>query len=254
MDRSMLKNFFLHLLPIHLPWSLHPTASVMKRFFSLLTVFTLACVANGQIRVACIGNSITFGHGLKKEETYPSQLQTSLGTDWLVGNFGVSGRTLLSKGDFPYVKERAFADAKAFAPDVVIIKLGTNDAKPQNWKFANEFVDDYTLLIKEFQSLPSHPTVMICLPVPAYGTNFRINDTVVNDRITRLVKEVAEKNEVMLIDLFGPLSGHPEWFADKIHPDAKGAAEIAATISKKLLKTKKKIKKRKPKKSSPPAS
>jgi acyl-CoA thioesterase I len=216
----------------------------MKKIACLLLLVTICLFPHAQIKVACIGNSITFGHGLKKEETYPSQLQSLLGTDWIVGNFGVSGRTLLTKGDFPYIKEQAYADAKAFAPDVAIIKLGTNDAKPQNWKFQDEFIEDYTSLIKELEALPSHPLIIICLPVPAFGTNFRINDTIVNNQIPGLIKSVSKKNHVMLLDLHKPFEAHADWFGDKIHPDASGAKEMAVIISKKLIKKKKKIVKR----------
>lgn len=220
---------------------------VLKKIILSLFILLLANLLQAQIRVACIGNSITFGHGLKREETYPVQLQQILGTDWAVQNFGVSGRTLLSHGDLPYIKEKAYTDAKAFAPDVVIIKLGTNDAKPQNWKYKNEFIADYTALITELESLPSKPIVMICLPVPAYGTNFRINDTVVNKEVTVLVKAVAKNNKVALIDLYKALSGHAEWFPDKIHPTKEGAGEIAKVISTKLIKKKKKINRHKKK-------
>jgi len=216
-----------------------------KVFFFLAIIISNTLLA--QIKVACIGNSITFGHGLKRDETYPFQLQNLLGNEWTVQNFGVSGRTLLSHGDFPYIKEKAFSDAKAFAPDVVIIKLGTNDAKPQNWKFKDEFVADYTAFIKEFEALPSHPKVFICYPVPAYGKNFNINDSIVNNQIVPLVKKVAKKNKTSLIDLYKPLSNHPEWFPDKIHPTKEGAGEIAKVISLTLLNSKKKISKNKKK-------
>ena len=55
------------------------------------------------IRVACIGNSITDGHGIDMapSQGYPAQLQRMLGKDYWVKNFGVSGRTMLNKGDQP---------------------------------------------------------------------------------------------------------------------------------------------------------
>src|SRR5689334_724667 len=81
------------------------------------------------VNVACIGDSITQGSGAAKGQSYPSQLQAMLGDQWKVGNFGVSGRTLLKKGDYPYWKENAYQDALKSAPDVVIIMLGTNDTK-----------------------------------------------------------------------------------------------------------------------------
>jgi acyl-CoA thioesterase-1 len=70
------------------------------------------------VRVACVGDSITQGAGTKGR-SYPSQLQKLLGDKWEVGNFGVSGRTLLRKGDFPYWNEKAYQNALAFKPDVV---------------------------------------------------------------------------------------------------------------------------------------
>jgi acyl-CoA thioesterase-1 len=198
-----------------------------------------------QIKVACIGNSITAGHGLAKTETYPSQLAGILGDGWNVQNFGLSSTTLLRNGNFPYVKQKVYADAKAFAPDVVIIKLGTNDAKPQNWKFRDEFISDYNAMLNEIKSLPSRPYIILCLPVPAYGTNFQINDSIVNNLIVPMVREIASDNKLPLIDLHKAMSNHPEWFPDKIHPTAAGATEMAKVISRKLLKEKKKIRKRK---------
>ena len=96
------------------------------------------------IRVACIGNSITDGHGIEmaSQYGYPALLQKALGSDYWVKNFGVSGRTMLNKGDVPYMNEQAWRDAQAFQPDIAIIKLGTNDTKPQNWKYSAEFKQD----------------------------------------------------------------------------------------------------------------
>jgi len=218
---------------------------LMKKIVCSVVFLFLSAALYAQIKVACIGNSITYGHGLQRDETYPVQLQNILGNDWVVQNFGVSGRTLLSKGNQPYIKEKAYADAKAFAPDVAIIKLGTNDAKPQNWKFKDEFISDYTVMINELRALPTKPLIIVCLPVPAYGVNFNINDSVVNYQIVPLVREVARKNKTILADLNKPLSDHPEWFPDKIHPTKEGAGEIARILSGVLIKNKKKIGRRK---------
>src|SRR3712207_5545352 len=82
-------------------------------------------------RVACVGDSITYGAGVsgREKNSYPAVLGQWLGTKWDVRNFGVSGATLLKKGNRPYWKQQKFADALQFKPDVVIIKLGTNDSK-----------------------------------------------------------------------------------------------------------------------------
>lgn len=102
------------------------------------------------IRVACVGDSITAGFGAGQGNGYPEQLARMLGGKWHVRNFGVSGTTVMNQGDSPYQQTPAFTNALAFEPHVVVIKLGTNDTKPRNWKFKDGFVAEYTNLIARF--------------------------------------------------------------------------------------------------------
>jgi lysophospholipase L1-like esterase len=203
-----------------------------KLFITAYLVFFSTFCLLGQHKVACVGNSITYGFGIAKRDTlsYPSQLGQLLGSAWEVRNFGVNGATLLKHGDNPYWNQKVFEEAKAFNPDVIVIKLGTNDTKPQNWKYKDEFIADYTALIKEFRSLPSKPLIFICLPAPAYGVRWNIRDSVINADVIPMLKRVARLNKVKIIDLNKPLRNHPEWFPDKIHPDETGAAKIAETV------------------------
>jgi len=39
------------------------------------------------------------------------------------------------KGDYPYMKEKMYGEALKFNPNIVVLKLGTNDSKPHNWVF-----------------------------------------------------------------------------------------------------------------------
>ena len=153
----------------------------MKKLFGLFILVFPVLVIYAQsidpyfysnpIKVACLGNSITYGSGIpdRPRDSYPSQLQRMLGNKWIVRNFGVGGRTLLKKGDFPYWNEEAYAQAKSFLPDVVIIKLGTNDTKPQNWKYSSDFLPDFQALVEELRTLPSLLKIYLCKPVPAYA-------------------------------------------------------------------------------------
>ncbi len=179
------------------------------------------------VRVACIGDSITQGSGAGKGKSYPTQLQSLLGESWVVGNFGVSGRTLLKKGDFPYWNEGAYQKALAFTPDVVIIMLGTNDTKPQNWKHEAEFVADYTELVKSFQVLASKPRVYVCrpCPVPEPG-NFKINEAGVQEEIKR-IDALAAEMKLGVIDMHAALADKPKLLPDRVHPNAEGAGEMA---------------------------
>ena len=224
----MLKLIFMHLRKLLL--------------HTIIILFTSIC-SFAQIRVACVGNSITFGAAIENREqnSYPAQLGKLLGNDWEVKNFGVSGTTLLKNGDRPYWKQKAFIDAKDFNPDVVVIKLGTNDTKPQNWKFKNEYIIDYTSLILEFRALPSKPIVFMCFPVPAYPERWGISDSIIRIDVIPMIKKIGKNNKVKIINLYKPLSNHADWFPDKIHPNAIGAGEMAKVINKVLLKNKKKI-------------
>lgn len=184
------------------------------------------------IRVACIGDSITFGASIKNrtKDCYPAQLGRMLGQRWQARNFGVSGATLLKKGDLPYWDQQAFKDALAYNPHVVVIKLGTNDTKPQNWKFKDQFAADYADMIDCFAELPSKPRIWICQPVPAYGERWGISEKIVKNEVIPLIKQIARSKHVPVIDLFTPLSDKPELFPDRIHPNAKGAHAMAKEI------------------------
>ena len=184
------------------------------------------------IRVACIGDSITYGYSIKNriKDCYPAQLGRMLGQKWQVRNFGVSGATLLKKGDLPYWNQQAFKDALAYNPNVVIIKLGTNDTKPQNWKYKDQFFADYSDMIDCFAELPSKPRIWICKPVPAYGERWGISETIIKNEVIPLIDRIARSKHVAVIDLYGPLSGKPELFPDQIHPNAEGAYDIAKVI------------------------
>ena len=120
------------------------------RLFVLLFILSVSTLFSqgGPIRVACVGNSITYG-GLGAQ-SYPQRLNSILGDEYDVRNFGISGTIILKDGDFPYWNESAFLDAKDYNPEILIILLGTNDSKPQNWIFGYQFYNDYMDMIAEF--------------------------------------------------------------------------------------------------------
>jgi lysophospholipase L1-like esterase len=178
-----------------------------------------------------VGDSITAGLGVPPGKSYPDQLQGLLGDKWQVKNFGVSARTLLKKGDFPYWNEKAFKDAKDFKPDVVIIMLGTNDTKPQNWAHHDDFYGDYKDLVETFKNLPSNPRIFLCrpTPVPEPG-NYGINEA--NLRVEMpLIDQVATEENAGIIDMHAALAGKPSLFSDRVHPTADGAAVMAQTVA-----------------------
>lgn len=186
----------------------------------------------GTIRVACVGDSITYGHGIENrlKGCYPAQLGRMLGDKWQVRNFGVRGATMLKQGDLPYWQQPAFLDVLAYNPDIVIIKLGTNDTKPQNWKFKDQFARDYADMIDRFSELSAHPRIWICYPVPAFSERWGINEFVIKNEVIPIISRVSRKAHVPIINLYQPLSGKPKYFPDDIHPNAEGAFLIAKEI------------------------
>lgn len=62
----------------------------------------------GQIKVACVGDSITYGSYHLTKRNYPAVLSKMLGAGYCVNNFGFSGRTAMKDGDMPYVKDKNY--------------------------------------------------------------------------------------------------------------------------------------------------
>jgi Esterase/lipase len=189
------------------------------------------------IRVACIGNSITDGHGidLAPQRGYPAQLQRMLGNDYWVKNFGVSGRTMLNKGDLPYMNETAWKDALAFKPDIVVIKLGTNDSKPQNWQYSKEFKQDLTQMIKALD--PQKTKIYLCTPIPALKPSWAINETIIANEIIPIQQKVAKEYKLEVIDLHTLFGNDSEKMQeDGIHPNDKGVRSIAQIVAEAIKK------------------
>ena len=166
----------------------------------------------GTIRVACVGDSITYGHGIENrlKGCYPAQLGRMLGDKWEIRNFGVSGATMLRQGDLPYWEQQAFKGVLAYNPHIVIIKLGTNDTKPQNWKYKDAFARDYADMIDRFSELPARPRIWVCYPVPAFAERWEINEFIIKNEVIPAISQVARKKRVPVINLYQPLSGKPK--------------------------------------------
>lgn len=182
---------------------------------------------DGVIRVACVGDSITAGVGAARGKSYPAQLGQLLGDGWEVRNFGNSGSTLLNRGNKPYQKQRQFSDALTYNPQVVIIMLGTNDTKPNNWKLKDQFVRDYQDLLSKFGKLTSQPRVFVCYPVPVPGKgNFGINEAGIQEQ-RPMIASIVQEAKVGVIDMHAALEGRPETLPDRVHPNTEGAALMA---------------------------
>ncbi|MDE3067272.1 MAG: hypothetical protein KGJ60_06935 [Verrucomicrobiota bacterium] len=200
------------------------------------------------VRVACVGDSITWGAGIsdRAHNSYPAQIGVMLGTNWEARNFGVNGATLLHRGDRPYFRQRAYARALEFKADVVVIDLGANDSKHpgdgsldaanavNNWQYKTNFVREYEEMIAAFRRANPAAKIFVCLPTPDYPGRWGINDKTIRVEMIPMVRRVARDTGAKVIDLYTALSGHKDLFPDTVHPNAAGARLLAAAVARAL--------------------
>ena len=209
----------------------------MKKF-SLFLVLISTCIllpARQPVKVACVGNSITYGMRLEHPETesYPAQLQKMLGDDYLVRNFGKSGTTLLAKGHHPYIKETVYQEALDYAADIVVIHLGINDTDPRNWpNYRDDFIGDYLRLIESMRQVNPKTRILIARlsPISHRHPRFLSGTRDWLGQIQEQIETVAELSGAQLIDFHEPLYHHPNYLPDGLHPNVEGAATLAKTV------------------------
>ena len=185
-------------------------------------------------RVACIGDSITWGFTLLRpwKQSYPALLQEKFGPDYKVRNFGYNDAAARFDADTPYVKKKVYQESIDWNPDIVFIMLGTNDTKKRNWD-PNIFRRDYTELVKSYMALPSHPRVILLAPIRIF-LPFRLPvqglyPETMEQGVRPAIREVAQKLGLDLIDLVD-LFQDTTYVKDGVHPQAAGAAMIAETV------------------------
>lgn len=230
-------------------------------FAALFIAFILMpIVGNGwgkeseKIKVACIGDSITFGARLEnpEEDSYPARLQKLLGGKYLVENFGVSSCTLIRKG-IPTVWTQ-LSKIKEANPNIVVISLGTNDTCGEGtcgdrkcWEYKDEFEGDYSDLIDTLRTWPSRPRIWICAPSPMVLETPGLSQERVQglsvrkprlQELIQIIKTVAENKKVGFIDLNTPLTGKAELFTEKdgVHPNKDGYSAIAKLVYREVKK------------------
>jgi lysophospholipase L1-like esterase len=146
------------------------------------------------------------------------------------------------------MNEMAWKDALAFKPDIVVIKLGTNDSKPQNWQHSAEFKHDMLQMItslrpnivpqskkkarKKAVTDTGSPKIFICTPIPAFKSSWNINETIIKNEIIPIEQEVAREYGLQVIDLHTLFADGEELVQpDGIHPNEKGVQRMAEAVA-----------------------
>lgn len=216
---------------------------IIASVVALASAFTLEAkkkAAEPRLKVACVGNSITYGYGTPDPSTdsYPAQLKTMIDTTrYEVRNFGKSRATLVEGTYFPYASQPEHDAAIAFAPDVVVIHLGVNDTDPRVWPdHRDDFIAHYLRLIDRFRTANPNVRVIIANASPLTVAHGRYKSSTMDWRyqVREAIATVAEITESELIDFETALIDHQNTITDAVHPNKRGLGYLAEMVAKAL--------------------
>lgn len=191
----------------------------------------------GQIKIACAGDSTTYGHGISgwPKNNYPAVLQTLLGDGYHVNNYGVSSFAVQESADRSYRTLPHYQESLTYDADFVVFMMGSNDSKPENWKGADAFKADLLSLLDTY----GDAEIILCTLPSAFflegqteGVTEHDIQPLIVDEIAQIIRQVADERGYTLLDIHAFTAEHPEWFAkDGVHPSNEGAAAIAQEVA-----------------------
>lgn len=206
--------------------------------FLVLFIFNINSFAS--TKVACIGDSLTYGTKIddKKNFSYPAQLQRKLGELYEVKNFGLPNSCAEINTTLPYIMSNEFKSALDYNADIYVLMLGTNDAKKINWNNKEIFIRDYSKIIEKIGK-----DRLIIMTAPP--THYSIGTVLTNEYTTEegvqevnsLIREIAAKYNIKLIDNYGLIKANNSGFYvnDGIHFNEIGANFLAGNVYNKIL-------------------
>ncbi|CRH87591.1 GDSL-like Lipase/Acylhydrolase [Chlamydia trachomatis] len=190
----------------------------------------------GAIKVATVGDSLTYGYGLenREQDAYPSILADLLGSHYQVSNFGLSGRSLQSTADFPYFNEKNAQLSLESDADIVIIMIGSNDSRGPYWSKAR-FVSEYREMVERYINLPSHPDVFLVVPPFVPTSRFGLNNAIIRDELQEIIPKIAQEFDLSFINLYPLTEGKEAYYSDGLHLTLLGNQLVAQTVFSHLL-------------------
>ncbi len=196
----------------------------------------------GQIKVACVGDSVTYGHSVSdwSKNNYPTLLGNIMGENYHVCNFGVSGSTVQDSGDQPYTKTKAYTQSTEYEADILVFMMGSNDSKPENWQNEEQFRAAYNKLLDSYLQKDKKPVVYLCTVPTAFFpegvteglTNYDIQPKLV-EAVADIVRDIAEERNYPVIEINDLTENRRDYFGrDNVHPNNEGAKAIAEEVYK----------------------
>ncbi|GIL17580.1 MAG: arylesterase [Oligoflexia bacterium] len=189
-------------------------------FFIFMTILVTQLQAK---TLLILGDSLTEGIGVAKDQAYPALLEKKIrtsGKNWKVINAGISGATSasgISRMKW-HMKQK---------PDLVILALGANDGLRG---FAiSETEKNLSTVIEMGQKEKIQMVLAGMLMPPNYGKEY-------SEKFKNLFPKLAKKYKVRLIPfLLDQVASDPSLNqADGIHPNEKGHQVVAETVYKNI--------------------
>jgi len=193
-------------------------------------------------KVACIGDSLT----MKRDEDltpYPEFLHDLLGTEFEVLNAGKSGVGVTPHGrygEYTVYAEEQYQNSLDFAPEIIIIMLGTNDAKGWDADFnggpgcaKDVFKAKYKELVGIYQqAFPGVEIYLVSSPKVRTDNDLSIPYAKIDGDIHTMQLEIAEELGLPIFDLHPLLdpTSSTYFVADGVHFTDAGASYVADLI------------------------
>ncbi|MHC4983138.1 MAG: sialate O-acetylesterase [Planctomycetota bacterium] len=211
-----------------------------RLFISVVLVavvgFAGIAAAEEKVRIAVVGDSISKNRNAMGGKGWPLALGKMLGDGYDVRTFSANGVVCLRVPSRNVWGRAEIKHAAKFRPNIVLIMLGTNMGKPGHWVHKGRYASDYRALIAYFKQLETKPKICLCLPIPVHYDNYGISGEIVREGVTPIIKEIAEKDGLPLIDTYAPLADKPECLTDGVHPGLDGMEVIARAVQAALTK------------------
>lgn len=196
---------------------------------------------DNQIKVACVGDSITFGCTVcnRDKNNYPAVLGRMLGGKYCVNNFGYTNRTAIKTADYPYTNEKLYRQSLEFKPDIAVIMLGANDTKGKNWN-SEKFYQDYSEIIESYLALSSLKRLYVLTPLPMFEKGKKVmwdlRKEIVADQVLPAVKKIADEKGAQCVDVYSAFENRKELFSDGVHPNRRGSRLLAEKVYEAIKK------------------
>ncbi|WP_170243972.1 GDSL-type esterase/lipase family protein [Streptococcus suis] len=188
-------------------------------------------LGSGAVKVATVGDSLTYGYGLdnREKDAYPSILAEKLGHHYQVSNFGLSGRSLQSTADFPYFKEENAQLSLESEADIVIIMIGSNDSRGPYWN-KEGFQREYKEMAERYMNLPSQPDIYLVIPPFVPTSRFGLNNQIIEEELQAIIPQIGQELGLPVINLYPVTKGKLEYYSDGLHLSPLGNQVIAQEI------------------------